>query len=532
VLLIAIANVANLTLMRGVGREREMLVRTALGAGSGRLRRLLLVENLTLAVAGGALGILVAVAGTRLLVAFAAQLSPRATEIRVDGVVLAVGLVTSLVAALLLSFVPRLGGERGLAASLAPSSRRTTLGRGRVRLQQSLVVGQIAVCMVLLTGAGLLVRTLGKLAAVDTGVRVDHVVTMDLPLQGDILRQVMKQPENLARYVAVRDRVAALPGVKEVALGSGSPLRPAFMDIDLAAEGVAVAPNQPTPHAGIRMVDPAYFRASGIPLLAGRAFATTDVRGAAPVVVISQSLAHRLFGEQDPLGRRVAFTGDVLKVSPFTGEWRTVVGVVGDVHDMGLEGAPTPTVFEPFAQEFIVTATLIARTTCDPAAMQATIVRAVHEVTPHQLIEKVRTLEAVVDESVAPRRLNAMFIIAFGMLALVIAMVGIGGVLAFSVRSRTAEIGIRMSLGADAARVRRMVLGQGGSLLGVGLVVGTVGALLATRVLRGMLFGVSPHDSVTLAAVGLLLAAVGVAACWLPAARAARVDPAVALRAE
>ena len=532
VLLIAIANVANLTLMRGVGREREMLVRTALGAGRARLRRLLLVENVTLAVAGGALGILVALAGTRLLVAFAAQLSPRAAEIRVDGMVLAVGVATSLLAALALAFVPRVGGERALAASLAPAGRRTTLGRGRMRLQQLLVVAQIAVCMVLLTGAGLLVRTLSKLAAVDTGVRVDHVLTMDLPLQGDMLREIMKQPENLARYNRIRDRVAALPGVDRVALGSGSPLRPPFMNIDLKAEGAAIAPNEPTPHAGMRMVDPDWFQASGIPLVAGRSFAATDVRGGAPVVVISQSLARRLFGDQDPLGRRVAFTGEALKVSPFTGDWRTVVGVAGDVHDEGLDGAPTPTIFEPFAQEFIVTATVVARTSGDPAAMQATIARAIHEVSPRQLIENVRTLEQVVDESVAPRRLNAMFIIAFGVLALAIAMVGIAGVLAFSVRSRTAEIGIRMSLGADAARVRRMVLGQGGSLLGVGLVFGVTGALLATRLLRGLLFGVSPHDSLTLTAVALLLGGIGVAACWLPAARAARVDPAAALRAE
>jgi predicted permease len=532
VLLISCANVANLTLMRGVGREREMLVRTALGAGSARLRRLLIAENLTLALAGGALGVLVAFTGIKLIVAFAAQLSPRANEIRIDGVVLAVGLATSIAAAIALSFVPRIGGERALAASLAPSGRRATRGRGRRHMQQSLVIAQLAVCMVLLTGAGLLVRTLGKLQAVETGVRIDHVLTVELPLQGDLLRQVMKQPENLARYERMRDRVAALPGVDIVAIGANPPLRTPMMDLDFKAEGRAVEPSQPTPRAAFRTVDPRFFAAAGIPLLAGRAFQTTDQRGTPRVAILSESFAKLLFGDLDPIGRRVAPTGEVLKFTPFTDEWRTVVGVVGDTRDGGLEGGPTATVFEPFAQEFIVNGSLVVRTTSDPVVLQPAIVRAIREVEPHQLIERVATLEQIRDESVAPRRLNAMFIGAFGLLAFAIAMVGIAGVLAFSVSSRTSEIAIRMSLGANAARVYRMVLGEGGVLLGFGLALGVGGALVAARLLRSLLFGVTPHDPITLGAVAVVLAAVGLAACWLPAARAAHVDPAVALRAE
>ena len=532
VLLISCANVANLTLMRGVGREREMVVRTALGAGSARLRRLLIAENLTLAMVGGALGVLVAFAGLQLLVAFAAQLSPRANEIRIDDVVLAVGLTTSVAAAIALAFVPRIGGERALASSLAPAGRRSTLGRGRRRFQQSLVVAQLAVCMVLLTGAGLLVRTLGKLEAVETGVRIDHVLTMNLPLQGDLLRQVMKFPENLAKYEGIRDRVAALPGVDVASVGTSLPLRPSMMDVDIKAEGRAIDPSQPTPHAAFRTVDTRYFAAAGIPLLAGRGFDATDRRGAPRVAILSQSFAKLLFGDQDPIGRRIAPTGAVLKFTPFTDEWRTVVGVVGDTRDTGLEGGPTPTVFQPFAQELIVNGALVVRTTADPGVLQPAIMKAVREVAPQQLIERVATLEQVRDETVAPQRLNALFITAFGALAFAIAMVGIAGVLAFSVSSRTSEIAIRMSLGASASRVYRMVLGEGGMLLGVGLALGVGGALLATRLVRGLLFGVTPHDPVTLGAVAFLLAAVGVAACWLPAARAAHVDPAAALRAE
>ena len=532
VLLIACANVANLTLMRGVGREREMHVRAALGAGSARLRRLLLVENLTLALLGGALGVLVAMAGLELLVAFAAQLTTRADEIRVDRVVFAVGLITSIVAAVALAFVPRIGSERGLAASLAPAGRRTTLGRGRQRFQRTLVVAQLAVCMVLLTGAGLLVRTLGKLLAVETGVRAEHVLTMSLPVDGSMETVVFRQQENLAKYERIRDRVAALPGVEVAAVGGVAPLRSSILVLEVKAEGRVVAPNAPTPRASFKSVDPNYFTAAGMPLRKGRGFASTDRRGTPPVVVLNESFAKQLFGDQDPIGRRVAWTGELLKVTPFTDEWRTVIGVVGDTRDGGLENDPTPTMFHPYAQTLVFGGALVVRTKADPVLLQPAIARAVREVSPRQLIEKVATLEQIRDENVAPRRLNAMFIAAFGGLAMVIAMVGIAGVLAFSVSSRTAEIGIRMSLGADAGRVHRMVLGEGGILLATGLAVGAVGAVFAARLLRGLLFGVTPNDPMTLGAVASMLAAVGLAACWLPAARAARVDPAVALRAE
>jgi putative ABC transport system permease protein len=532
VLLIACANVSNLTLMRSVTREREMLVRAALGAGSTRLRRLLLTENLALTLIGGVLGVLVAFAGVKLLAAFAAQLSPRAAEIHVDGVVLGVSLLTSVLVAVLLSFIPRLSGDSSLATSMAPMSRRTTLGRGRQRVQQSLVVTQLAVCMVLLTAAGLLGRTFVNLLAVDTGVRTDHVLTIDLPLQGDMLREVMKQPQNLARYEAIRDGAAALPGVRVAALSITSPLRASMMSMDIKAENREIAPNAMMPHAAVKMVDTAYFAAGGIPLIAGRNFASTDRRDSERVVVLSHAFARQLFGDENPIGQRVAFTGAVLRFTPFTGDWRTVVGVVGDTRDEGLDGSFTPTLYEPFAQELIVNASLIVRSTTNPDQLKASVIRVIHDLYPQQLIEHVATLDQIRDESVAPRRLNALFIMSFGALAFIIAMVGIAGVLAFSVSSRISEIGIRMSLGADAGRVRRMILGEGGLLLTVGLAVGLTGALFAARLLRGLLFGVTPHDPATLAGVALVLGAVGVAACWLPAARASRVDPAEALRAE
>ena len=528
VLLIACANVANLTLMRGVRREREMLVRAALGAGRWRLRKLLLLENLALALVGGVLGVGLAFVGLELLVAFAQQITPRADEIRVDGLVLLVSLATSIAAAVALSFAPRFGSEQSLTTPLAAGGRRTTTGRAGQRLQQALVVTQLAVCVVLLTAAGLLVRTLTSLQSVETGVRAENVLTMEIPIEGDAIPSA----EKLAMSERMRDRIAALPGVENAGLGSNVPLRFTPFVLEVKAEGRAVVPGEATPRAVYKTADPGYFGAAGIPLLQGRAFTSTDRRESARVVVLNESLAERLFPGLDPVGRQVAWTGEVLNFIPVSGDWRTVVGVVGDTRDAGLDSDPTPIMFQPFAQEEIFAGALVIRTASDPRALAPIAQRTIRDMYPRQLIENVATLEEVRDATVAPRRLNALLITSFGTLAMVIAVVGIAGVLAFSVSSRTAEIGIRMSLGADSSRVHRMVLGEGGLLLGVGLTLGVAGALATSRLLRGLLFGVAPHDPATLVAVTLILAVVGLAACWIPAVRAARVDPAVALRAE
>jgi len=528
VLLIACANVANLTLMRGVRRQREMLVRAALGAGSWRLRRLLLLENLTLAIIGGALGVLVAFAGLEALVTFAQQLSPRADEIRVDSVVLAVSFLTSVAAAVALAFVPSIGAKGALATSLTGAGRRTTVGRGGKRLQHTLVIAQLAVCVVLLTGGGLLVRTLAKLQSVETGVTTENVLTLEIPIESETIAHA----EKLAMYERMRDNVGLLPGVVQAALGSNVPLRTTPFVLEVKAEGRTLAPGEATPRAVYKTADPHYFAAAGIPLLQGRFFASTDRRDAARVVILSKSLAERLFPNQDPIGRYVAWTGEVLEFIPVSGDWRTVVGVVGDTRDAGLDSDPTPTVFQPFAQEELFAGVLVIKTKTDASLLAPSVVRTIRELYPRQLIENLATLEEVRDATVAPRRLNALLLASFAGLALVIAVVGIAAVLAFSVSARTAEFGIRMSVGADSWRVRRMVLAQGGVLLASGLALGVTGAMLTSRLLRGLLFGIAPHDPTTLVAVPLLIAAVGLLACWLPAARAARVDPVVALRAE
>jgi len=520
VLLIACANVANLTLMRGVRREREMLVRAALGAGTWRLRRLLLAENLTLALIGGALGVLVAFAGLQMLIAFAEQLTPRADEIRLDGLVLAV----SLAAAVVLSFVPQIQVEKALAAT----GKRTTAGRAGRRLQGTLVIAQLAVCVVLLTAAGLLVRTLTKLQSVETGVQSENVLTMEIPIDGESIDRATK----LSMYQRMRDGIAQLPSVQVAALGSNVPLRPTIFVLEVKADGRPLAAGEATPRSVYKTADADYFQAAGIPLLQGREFASTDRHDSGPVVILSRALAEHLFPDRDPIGQRVAWTGEVLNFIPVSGDWRTVVGVVGDTRDAGLDSEPTPIVYQPFAQEELFAAALVIKSSSDAALLAPTVQRTIRELYRQQLIENVATLDEIRDATVAPRRLNALLIASFGTLAMIIAGVGIAGVLAFSVSARTAEIGIRMSLGAEAGRVHRMVLREGGVLLAIGLALGATGALLTSRLLRGLLFGVAPNDPVTLIGVILILAAVGLGACWVPAMRAARIDPAVALRAE
>jgi putative ABC transport system permease protein len=529
VLIIACANVSNLTLIRSVSRERELQVRLALGAGKARLRRLLIVENLVLTLTGAGLAVAIALGGTEVLISFAARLSTRATEVHVDGMVLAVCLGTSILAALVLSFIPPLrDGNPG--RSLISPSRRATMTRARQRFQRGLVIAQVALCVVLLAGAGLMARTLRGLAAIDSGVRADHVLAMDIPLPGDFVREVGRRAENLVRYERIRDNVASVPGVARVALTSAQPLHSSATDIAILVEGHKLPANTPTPRGAYKAVDPGYFGIVGVPLLSGRDFVTTDRVGSERVAILSKGLAQQLFGTTNPIGQRVGMGDGPFNRGPVN--WLTVVGVVGDTRDRGLDGGLTATIYRPFAQDLIITPSLVARTASNPIALQPDIVRAIRDVEPAQVIERAMTIDQIRDESTAPRRVIGIFIASFGALAFVLAMVGVGGLLAFSVSTRTSEFGIRMSLGADARRVRAMILAEGGALLLAGILAGVVAATVSTRLLRALLFGISPNDPVTLSAVAIALVGVGLAACWLPAARAARVQPAIALRAE
>jgi putative ABC transport system permease protein len=526
VMIISAANVANLTLMRSVRREHELVVRAALGAGTRRLRRLLLVENLVLTLTGAALGLIIAVGGVQLLVSLAERYSPRAGEIRLDGMVLAFTLLLSVGVAVLLAYAPKLAKEGSLAAWVAAGVNRMSGGVRRQRLQRGLVVAQIAVSVILLTGAGLLTRTMLRLSEVNTGLTTENVLTMEVPFDFE----ARKDEDAKALFERMQLEIAAIPGVSDVGIGSTMPLRATEAVLDVRAEGRPLASGEAIPRADFRTVSPGYFRAAGIPLVAGREFAETDGKTSGKVVILNKTLAERLFGDRDPIGQRVSWTGEVLKFIGLSDEWRTVVGVVGDTRDGGLDAAPRGAMFQPIKQEAMFGGGLVIRSQRDPAALAPAATRIVRGIVPNDPIENVLTISQIKDQSVAPRRLNAILVSSFGVLAVIIAAVGIAGVLAFSVSARTNEIGIRMSLGADSARVQRMILAEGGILLVYGLFAGVAGALIGTRLIQGLLFGVQPNDPMTLAGVALMMVLVGVAACWLPALRAAKIDPAVAIR--
>ncbi|MBP6771703.1 MAG: ABC transporter permease [Gemmatimonadaceae bacterium] len=526
VLVIACANVANLTLMRGVRREHEMTVRAALGAGTSRLRKLLLAENLVLAGGGALFGLLVAFAGVGTLSRFIARFSPRADEIQVDWMVLAFTALLAVVIAFLLSFAPRVGNEQSLSAGLAAGSLKTSGSGRRKRLQQALVVTQVAVSVVLLSGAGLLVRSMQQLAAVDPGLNPKNVLTMEVPLDFTAVTDFAKAGQ---RYEEMQRALTTLPGVELVGLGSTIPLRASQILLEMKAEG-RTTEDGPTPSAEYRTADPGYFRASGIPLLKGREFAAGDVPTSEKVVILNKTLADRLFPTSDPIGRRVAWTGDVLRFIGVSGDWRTVVGVMNNTKDGGLDAPPLPVAFLPVAQAEFPPGGLVIRSAVDPNGLSTAARAIVRSIAPDQPIENVMSLEAVRDESVGPRRLNALLLGGFGILALVIASIGIAAVLAFNVSARTNEIGIRMALGAAPSRVTAMILKEGGLLVGLGLAIGVAGSLALSRSIEGLLFGVTARDPFTLLAVAGTMIAIGLVACWVPAARASRIDPSEALR--
>ncbi len=528
VLLTACANAGNLILARFLEREREITMRWALGAGRERLRVLLLAETSILALAGAGLGLVLAYGGLDLLVGFAARYTPRASEVSIDGTVLAFTLTVATGSAMAFAFAPSFRtseGGRGMAL-LRTGSRSSG---GRLRLQRGLVIAQVAAAVTVLTAGGLLTRTLLRLGAVDTGVEMENTLTLQVPADGD-----SRTPQEILRLQeGMQGRIAALPGVQAVGVGLNVPLRASGIRLEVHAEGFPRDPGTPPHMAEYRAATPDYFQAAGIEVLEGRGFASTDDAEGAPVAILNASLARRLFGDQDPLGQHVAWTGDVLRFIGMEGGWMTVVGVVNDTQDEGPDRPAPPALYHPLAQNelgyfpggFVIRAP-------DAAALAPEVARIVRDLTPESPIEQVATLEQVHEETIAPQRLNAFLVGTFGLLALTITGVGLAGVLAFLVARRTTEIGIRMSLGAARSNVLGMILADGGRLLGAGVLVGLAASVVVARLLQGLLFAVDPLDPLTFALVSALMVAVGLAACAVPAHRAASVDPLVAMQEE
>jgi putative ABC transport system permease protein len=527
VLIIACANVANLTLARVMRRQGELATRVALGASAWQVRRLLLVESLIPSLLGALLGCAIADASVGLLAAYAARYSARAYEIEVDGVVLSVALLLGLLAGVFFALVPRLPSA-STAASWVVGARVAGGASGR-RIQRLLVVSQVAVCCVLLVGAGLLLRTLQKVQAAEGGVELKEVLAMEIP-------GIQRSTAERANYKqTILERVRALPGVRSAAFGSRVPFGEVptgpgsnFARIPFEVEGQPPAAGAPLPRGDYRFVSPAYFETVGLSLLSGRLFDDSDRKASPPVVIVNRALARRLFGNRDAVGHRLAWRDPQLaKFAGVSGEWRTIVGVVSDSKDYGVTAATPQVVYQAATTE---TALLVR--TATPASLVNDLIRIVRQVEPDQPIERVATLAERREERTGPERLNATLLAGFGLLALVISAVGVAGVLAFGVSQRFHELGIRAALGADPGRLMRMVVVEGGTLTLLGLVIGGAGAAAGSQLLSGLLFGVAATDALTFTGVAVVMMAVAVTASLAPAWRASSVDPARALRAD
>ena len=524
VLLIACANVANLLLSRATGREKEIAVRTALGAGRWRLVRQLLTESMVLGLAGGAGGVAIALVALQVVRTINPGNIPRLEEITIDGGVLAFTFAVSLLTGVLFGLAPALRAARLDLNSSLKSGGRASQGAGgfnfaRHRLRSLLVVSEIAVSLILLTGAGLLVRSFIRLAAVPPGFRADHVVSMRVAAIGERYRQ---NPPVVQFYQQVSEQILHLPGAKSVGAVSALPLTPAVGWGGINVEGFTPAPGQEL-QVDMRSASADYFQTMGIPLVQGRFFTTHDTPESQAVVIIDEKFAQRFWPHGDAVGKHVWF--DPKK--PYT-----IAGVVGTVKEYGLDTDGKIVTYFPTTQNGGNVMYLVARTTSDPAAMAAAVVREVHAVDPTVAVYDVRTMEGRVYDSLARQRFATTMLTAFAVFALILAAVGVYGVMSFQVTQSSHDIGVRIALGARSGNILHLVVRQGMMLAAAGIGVGLAGAALLTRAMATLLFGVGAHDVATFAAVTIFLVGTALLASYLPARRATRVDPLVVLREE
>ncbi|HSF18762.1 MAG TPA: ABC transporter permease [Vicinamibacteria bacterium] len=531
VLIIACANVANLTLARVIRRHDEWALRVSLGARPRVLRRQLLVENLIPSLLGGVLGVLLAISGVELLAAYISRYSARASEVTVDTTVLGVALAVAVAAASLFAFLPRLPGTVSQGWGWL-SGARSTVGVSGRRTQRLLVVMQVGVSFVLLVGAALLLETLRNLQKDDGGVALEEVLTLGIPVNYG----AQTAEELYAQRGTIAERASALPGVHSAALGSMIPLKEAptgvlapLAALEFEIEGQPTDPGAPPPRADFRIVSGDYFRTLGMTLVEGRTFQSTDTGDAAKVVVVNQALVDRYFPAGKAVGRRIGWRGDTLHFMGLTEEYRTIVGVVSDAKEYGVaEGVPC-VAFNPFT-EVPLAGSLFVRT-AHPDAVVGPLTDLIHELDPEQPIVDVATLEQIRSESISPQRLNATLVGAFALLALSVAAVGVGGVLAFGVSQRTHEFGIRAAFGADRSCLMQVVLREGAQLALLGLAAGLASSLFFARLMSGMLHGVTPtHIGMLGVGVAFLLTVVALVASAVPAWRASEIDPVQALR--
>jgi putative ABC transport system permease protein len=525
VLLIAAVNVANLMLARAEGHVKEISIRTALGASRGRILRQSLTESLLLAAVGGALGALLAVWGVDLLLKLAPEGLPRLSEIRVDGRALGWTALVSLLTGVTFGFAPAWQSSRlNLNETLKEGGRSAMQSGTRQRWRQVLVVTELALAMMLLISAGLLVKSLWRLQQVELGVNPESVLTMQLALP---FQRYAKSEQVRNFYSRLVEQTQALPGVRAAAVSNSLPPEDTDFSSDFIIEGQTAAPNQQPQIAYFVRVSPDYFRALDIPLRSGRLFNNADNANAPSVMLINETLQQRFFPGTNPVGKRINIG------SEREPDWNEIVGVVEDVKYNGLADEVQPALYQPVAQAASWGMALIIKTNAaDPLSLTAAVRNEVRKLDPELPIAQVTTMEDKLVTASAQPRFRTTLIALFAALALILACVGIYGVISYSVAQRTNEIGIRMALGAQRHNVLKMVIGQGAWLAIIGAVFGLAGAFALTRLMAGLLFGVTPTDAVIFTSVPLCLILVALLACYIPARRATRVDPLVALRYE
>ncbi|HET7620841.1 MAG TPA: ABC transporter permease [Gemmatimonadaceae bacterium] len=521
-LLMACANIANLLIARGSARQAEIGIRAALGASRARLTRQLLTESILLGLLGAAVGLGIASWSIALVRTLGPADIPRLRDVGMDSRVLVFTLLLALLTSVIFGLVPAMRVSRAdLHPALEHGTHRTT-SRGRARVRSILVVVQVALAMMLLVGAGLMFGSFLRLQAVPTGYDASNVLTVPLELPDERY----SEQQRTAFFDDVRTSIAGIPGVQYVGATSTDPLRQWGLSNDVTPEDRAAdAPAGGFMQAGWRSVTPGYFRAMGIPLLQGRVLTESDGAGSAQPVVITRSMASRLWPGQDAIGKRLFWGGT-------DGNPHTVVGVVGDIRDVQLDAEPGPIMFLPYHEAPLPGMTLVIRTAGSSSSVVAAIRSAISAADRQLPLPEISSISENRAAAVAEPRFRMLLLTGFAAAALLLAMLGVYGVMAFAVTQRTREIGVRIALGAQARRVFALVLEQGMVLAGLGVLVGLGGALALTRVLQSLLFGISATDPVVLIVVAILLGAVTMIGAYLPARRAARIDPIVALREE
>jgi len=526
VLLIGCANVANLMLASGAARQKEMAIRTALGASRWRVMRQLFTESTILALTGGAAGLLIAYWGLAAITKLLPADFPRLTEIHMDVRVLGFTFVASVLTGILFGLAPALQISRSdVQESIRETGRGASGSLRQTRFRQALIVVEVALSVVLLAGAGLLFRSFMRLQAVETGFKSEQVLTATLTPSGSNFAQ---PGDYIKFYNQLLEKLRTVPGVQDAGLINTLPLDKGPTS-GFRVEGRPVTTPDKWPSVNYRSVTPSYFSAMGIPVVQGRTYTDRDNGNAPPVMIVNQQLAHEVFPGEDPIGKRITFGSTDRNQQPI---WFEIVGVVANVRSLELREEPMAELYFSALQDYWPTMSLVVRSSVEPSSLSGSVRQIVSEIDKSVPVSNMRTMDHVVSESITQPRFNLFLLGLFSTVAMLLSAAGIYGVTAYTVTQRTHELGIRIALGAQVRDVLKIILGKGMAVIGVGLIIGLASAFALMRLLRSLLFGVGENDPLTFAVITVVLLLVALLACYIPARRATKVDPLVALRSE